>query len=87
MSRTVLHSALSAQHLLCALPATAAIVNDKNFGSAKDYLTVIFLGTAAQAAVTLVIPVINSAMGDRFGTSVAARAIPASAAGTPVTEL
>lgn len=73
--------------LVALVTAMAAIVNDKNFGSAKDYLTVIFIGTAAQVAVSAVIPVINSALGDRFGTSVAVRAVPASATGTPVTEL
>jgi hypothetical protein len=69
--------------VVALITAMAAIVNDKNFGSAKDYLTVIFIGTAAQAAATAIIPVINSALVDRFGTTVATKAAPARAAGAP----
>jgi hypothetical protein len=67
--------------VVALITAMAVIVSDKNFGSAKDYLTVIFIGTAAQAAATAIIPVINSALVDRFGTTVVTKAAPARAAG------
>lgn len=51
------------------IAALVGIVNGKNFGTPKDYLTVIFFGTAAVGVASGVIPTINAALSDRFGTT------------------
>jgi hypothetical protein len=68
--------------LIAALAAIAtawiALVDDKNFGTVTDYVTVIVGGVAAQAIVAAVIPKINALLADVQGTALVA---PAASAG------
>lgn len=60
--------------IVAILGAMVGIVGDKNFGTPSDWATVILIGTAAQGVVTGIIPTINSALQDRFGSVLVAAA-------------
>jgi hypothetical protein len=66
--------------VVALLSAMVAIVSGKNFGTLSDWLTVALIGTAAQGIVSGVIPAINGALQDRFGSVLVAEAEPSSTA-------
>jgi hypothetical protein len=60
--------------IVAILGAMVGIVGNKNFGTLSDWATVVLIGTAAQGVVSGIIPTVNAALQDRFGSVLVAAA-------------